>query len=68
MPIEVTNTPADDSLAVKLSEMEARLKRGWGLSSTECLDLITTLRQYMAHSETIERSVEAMSKSLGGHV
>lgn len=58
MPIEVTNTPADDSLAVKLAELEAWARKGFSMNAADTLDLITTLRQYMAHAETIERSVE----------
>ena len=65
MPIEtVTNTPADNSLAVRLSEMEAWARKGYDLSAADTLELIGLLRQYMAHAETIERSVEAMTRTL----
>lgn len=65
----IDNSPetASSSLAIYLAELERVARIGTSIQASDALELISLLRQYMAHSETIERSVEAMSKSLGGH-
>ena len=64
-----TNTPADDSLAVRLAEMEAWARRGYDLSAADTIILIGFLRQYMAHAETIDHKVkEMLEKNRSGSV
>lgn len=62
MPVEALS----DSLAVKLSEMERWAKNGHDLSPSDTLELIALLRKYMAHAETIERSILDINKILEG--
>ena len=57
-------TDSHDTLSVRLAEMEAWVKKGNPLPVPDALDLIIVLRQYMAHAEEIERSVEKSLASL----
>ena len=58
--------PENESLAVRLAEIERDARRGLPLDPGETLSLIDTLRIYMAFAEETSRKVVAMSEKLGG--
>lgn len=58
MPLE------SESLAAKLSEMEWEIKHGVAINTVSVLELIATLRQYMAHAEYTNRMMESIEAKL----
>jgi uncharacterized Zn finger protein (UPF0148 family) len=55
------------ALSVRLAEIENWARKGYDLSPSDTLDLITELRRYMAFAEEINHRTESMLKVLGGH-
>ena len=55
------------ALSVRLAEMENWARKGYDLSPSDTLDIITELRRYMAFAEEVNQRTEGMLKVLGGH-
>ena len=58
--------PENESLAVRLAEIERQARVSTNVPASFALELIDTLRIYMALAEETNRRVVAMSEKLGG--
>ena len=56
----------NDALSTRLSEIEREARIGTNVPSSVALELIATLRIYMAHAEETNGKVDAMLKALAG--
>ena len=56
----------NDALSTRLAEIERTARIGTNVPSSVALELIATLRIYMAHAEDAKRMIERMEKIIGG--